>query len=136
MQTTGRTLPPLKKEPPVNDECNCQHCGKDLVAHHHRNLRCPNGKTIFREAIKSSLSDCEILQSFDARLWAQEFVKHVTANPSIATDLGCMTGWFANSLMRGYDEHYWRSAEYKRRVRRVLVPWWKRFFVPLEKFGH
>jgi hypothetical protein len=22
----------------------CIHCGQDLVAHHHRNLRCPNGR--------------------------------------------------------------------------------------------
>ena len=27
----------------------CAHCGKDLVEHHHRNLKCPTGKTIYRE---------------------------------------------------------------------------------------
>lgn len=43
-------------------------------------------------------------QSFDARVWAKEFVSIVKQNPSIATDEGTMIGWFANALMRGYDE--------------------------------
>ncbi len=47
----------------------------------------------------------EILKSFDARDWARHFVAHVKANPSIATDEETMATWFANSLMRGYDEH-------------------------------
>ena len=46
----------------------------------------------------------EILQSFDARDWARHFVNHVRVNPSIATDEGTMVSWFANALMRGFDE--------------------------------
>lgn len=30
------------------DEEICIHCGKDLVAHHSRNLRCPNGPTVYQ----------------------------------------------------------------------------------------
>jgi hypothetical protein len=47
----------------------------------------------------------EIVRSFDASDWARDFVAHVKANPSIATDEGTMIGWFANAIMRGYDEH-------------------------------
>jgi hypothetical protein len=77
----------------------------------------------------------EILQSFDARDWAKAFVERVQANPSIPNDEETMRGWFANALMRGYDEHYWRSKEYKREVRAALMPWWKRLLTPLRKFG-
>lgn len=76
-----------------------------------------------------------ILESFDARDWARAFVKTIAANQSIPTDEETMTTWFANALMRGYDEHRWRSKDYKRSVRRVLVPWWKRWLVSLEQFG-
>lgn len=44
-------------------------------------------------------------ESCDAKDWAEAFVAHVQANPSIATDEGTMIGWFANAIMRGYDEH-------------------------------
>lgn len=74
-------------------------------------------------------------ESFDARDWAKAFVDHVIANPSIATDQECMIGWFANALMRGYDERHWRSQSYKRSVRRVMIPWWKRWLVPLDRYG-
>jgi hypothetical protein len=47
----------------------------------------------------------EILKSFDARDWAATFVKHAKADPSIPLDEGTMTAWFANALMRGWDEH-------------------------------
>lgn len=43
-------------------------------------------------------------RSFDAQAWARAFVEHVQKNPSIATDEGTMIGWFANAIMRGYDE--------------------------------
>lgn len=36
----------LKASTPATD--NCQHCGEDLARHHHRNLRCPTGETVFR----------------------------------------------------------------------------------------
>ena len=43
------------------------------------------------------------LPSFDARDWAEAFCK---INPSM--DEGVMISWFANALMRGYDEAMWR----------------------------
>lgn len=42
-------------------------------------------------------------QSPDAMGWAEAFVASVKKNPSIATDEGCMLGWFANAIMCGYD---------------------------------
>jgi hypothetical protein len=50
------------------------------------------------------MRDIEIKESFDARVWAHEFVARVLLDPSIAADEDTMTGWFANALMRGYDE--------------------------------
>lgn len=47
----------------------------------------------------------DFTQSFDAREWAKAFVERVRKNPAIATDEGTMTSWFANAIMRGYDEH-------------------------------
>lgn len=56
-------------------------------------------------AVKEPLpSSSEILQSFDARDWAKAFVAHVKQIPGLATDEATMTSWFANALMRGYDE--------------------------------
>jgi hypothetical protein len=52
----------------------------------------------------------DILKSFDAREWAHEFVRYVKLNPAIATDEDVMATWFANSLMRGYDEHAHRQT--------------------------
>jgi hypothetical protein len=69
-------------------------------------------------------------ESFDAYVWADEFCKRF---PTVPHD-GAV-GWFANALMRGYDEHRFRSKEYKRMMRRVLNPWWKRPFIPLARYG-
>jgi hypothetical protein len=71
----------------------------------------------------------DTLKSFDARVWAHDFVKTVTENPSIATDEETMTTWFSGALMRGYDEYYWKTPEYKRSIRRALYPWWRRLFI-------
>ena len=49
--------------------------------------------------------DHSFAQSFDASVWAKAFLAHVKANPAIATDEGTMLGWFANAIMRGYDEY-------------------------------
>lgn len=47
----------------------------------------------------------DFTESFDARDWARAFVEHVNQHPEIATDEGTMLAWFANALMRGWDEH-------------------------------
>lgn len=44
------------------------------------------------------------LPSFDARDWAKAFCKIAKANGHGDLDEGWMTSWFANALMRGYDE--------------------------------
>ena len=50
----------------------------------------------------------EILKSFDARDWARNFELCRQANPRIIEE-DCMVGWFANALMRGYDEARWQQ---------------------------
>ena len=49
--------------------------------------------------------------SFDARDWAKEFMRSCKQSPivgAVAPDEETMVGWFANALMRGYDEHRWK----------------------------
>lgn len=46
------------------------------------------------------------LPSFDARDWAEAFCK---IHPGVDEDL--MVGWFANALMRGFDEGRSRVVE-------------------------
>lgn len=41
------------------------------------------------------------LPSFNARDWAKAFLE---CNPNCGVDEDTMIGWFANALMRGYDE--------------------------------
>lgn len=53
----------------------------------------------------------DFAQSFDARDWALAFVEAVQKKPEIATDEGTMIGWFANALMRGWDERERRYRE-------------------------
>lgn len=44
------------------------------------------------------------LPSFDARDWAQAFVKLHGGDEEL------MIGWFANALMRGFDEYAFRAS--------------------------
>lgn len=46
----------------------------------------------------------EFTQSFNARDWAKAFIETAKQKPDIAMDEETMTGWFANAIMRGYDE--------------------------------
>ena len=50
----------------------------------------------------------DLLKSFDAQVWAREFMCIKASGVEI--DEGLMIGWFANALMRGYDEHRWRET--------------------------
>jgi hypothetical protein len=52
-----------------------------------------------------NMTDTRFSESFDAMVWAKAFVQHVRVKPSIATDESTMLAWFANAIMRGYDEH-------------------------------
>lgn len=83
---------------------------------------------VAREARESMIPATELVQSFDARVWAREIG---------LDEEGALTTWFANALMPDYDEAYFRSKEYKRSVRSAMHPWysWRRYFTPLSKFG-
>jgi hypothetical protein len=67
-----------------------------------------------REAPQERIAnDDAFAQSFDAMEWAEAFCRRVddgtfTRNGGI--DRGLMVGWFANALMRGFDEHAQRSS--------------------------
>ena len=50
------------------------------------------------------------LPSFDARDWAKAFCEKAAANGHPGIDEGWMIGWFANALMRGFDEAQMRAS--------------------------
>lgn len=54
------------------------------------------------------------LPSFDAKDWAEAFCK---LNPTM--DEGAMITWFANALMRGFDEGCERTANVAREMKNV-----------------
>jgi hypothetical protein len=62
----------------------------------------PDGMVAYALAIANPSRDDPSwpLPSFDARDWAKAFCK---INPDM--DESTMVAWFANALMRGYDEH-------------------------------
>lgn len=49
------------------------------------------------------------LPSFDARDWAESFCK-IAKGKGLEIDQGWMVSWFANALMRGFDEANSRRA--------------------------
>ncbi len=92
---------------------------------------------IEQEAKDSMIPATELVQSFDARVWAREFKKANLAYHIGLDEEGALTTWFANALMAGWDEHRFRSKEYKRSIRRIMHPWWswRRYFTPLSRYG-
>jgi hypothetical protein len=80
------------------------------------------------------MEDLEFYKSDDMSVWAKEFIKIVKEN-SIIIDEEYIDMWLHNAFMRGRDYEYWKSKKYKKQVRRALVSWWKRIFVPLDNFG-
>lgn len=51
------------------------------------------------------------LPSFDAREWAEAFLKAYELSDDGFLCESTMACWFANALMRGYDEHAARARE-------------------------
>lgn len=49
------------------------------------------------------------LPSFDAQDWAKCFMEKIVAK-NVEIDESLMIGWFANALMRGFDEAQSRTA--------------------------
>ena len=45
----------------------------------------------------------KLMGNFDAKIWAEEFVKIVKEKPEISSHEQTMLGWFANAIMAGYD---------------------------------
>jgi hypothetical protein len=101
----------------VDFENNCPTCNSSMEW---MPLDCPNR---WHQRIKLGTSFA-IHHSFDAQEWAAYFMETLREHPEIVIDREFMMTWFANSLMRGYDEHYWRTRGYKRQIRRALYPWW------------
>ena len=66
-----------------------------------------------KEGAMDSLAANTENPSTDARLWAQAFVDAVQFNPAIATDINCMTSWFANAIMAGYQVGCASSSNHK-----------------------
>jgi hypothetical protein len=62
--------------------------------------------------------EVQLVGELDAVVWAREFMR-ITGGTA---DEETMIAWFANSIMSGWDNHYWRSDEYKQMVARVLQP--------------
>jgi hypothetical protein len=50
------------------------------------------------------------LPSFDARDWVEAFCRIAAEKGHPDIDEGWMIGWFANALMRGFDEYGRRTA--------------------------
>lgn len=50
--------------------------------------------------------DVNLNDTFDARVWVQEWLKTIKEHPNLPTDEGTMLGWFANAIMAGYDYAY------------------------------
>jgi hypothetical protein len=72
------------------------------------------------ESVNFKLTDESIrneLNTFDAVVWGKAFCK---IHPQVDLDLAI--SWFANALMRGYDQRYWESDEYKNSIKEVLEP--------------
>jgi hypothetical protein len=71
-----------------------------------------NVEIIAVDVVKSGEDfDTKFTESFDARDWATAFVERARRDPLFTTDEGTMIGWFANALMRGYEEHGRRLSE-------------------------
>ena len=57
-----------------------------------------------REEFKARLYQSVPPESFDARVWAESWLRINKGKPFIESDIDTMVAWFANALMAGYDE--------------------------------
>jgi hypothetical protein len=62
-----------------------------------------------------------LLQSFDARDWAAAFMK-LFGDRKQDIDESLMQGWFANAIMRGYDEANHRRDRLPLKERAASAP--------------
>ena len=48
-------------------------------------------------------NEINLTETFDAKIWVQEWMRIIKDHPNIPYDEGAMIGWFANAIMAGYD---------------------------------
>jgi hypothetical protein len=82
----------------------------------------PDGMAAYALAIKNSSRDDPNwpLPSFDAKDWAEAFCKTAAKLGHPGIDEEWMIGWFANALMRGYDEANMRTSRAASEAKRAL----------------
>lgn len=51
--------------------------------------------------------------TFDAKVWAQEFMKTITEK-KLVVDEDLMLAWFANAIMAGHDHAYRKKSKFER----------------------
>ncbi len=61
------------------------------------------------------MEEVNLNDTFDAKIWTQEWLKTIKKKPSIPTDEGTMIAWFANAIMAGYDHAIRQMANEKRK---------------------
>lgn len=62
-----------------------------------------NENPFLRPGVATAPSSSEPYGNSDAREWANQFIRRVTANPTIAHDFDALTSWFASAIMTGHD---------------------------------
>lgn len=78
-------------------------------------------ETLEKQKLAERANPVAPLDSFDARVWAKEFMRcnNGLSGPFVSShvrvDEETMVGWFANALMRGYDERRSREGEIKQK---------------------
>lgn len=82
-----------------NEVSLCNSCLEVCKATHPRRI-CPlwNTKQPNKKVVKF------VIQSMDARAWANEFNRLLVAKNEQPYDVAWLTSWFANAIMAGYDE--------------------------------
>ena len=65
-------------------------------------------ETLEKQKLAARPNSVSPLDSFDSRDWAKEFMSRFRGLTGSFIDEELMVGWFANALMRGYDEHRWK----------------------------
>lgn len=67
-------------------------------------------ETLEKQKLAERANPVAPLNSFDARVWAKEFMRihRSFITGMVQADEETMVGWFSNALMRGYDEHRWK----------------------------
>ena len=65
----------------------------------------------------------------NAQRWAKEFVELHGGDEDL------MRSWFANAIMRGGDNHYWSTDEYKQSSKHIDIIWFLRLFLQTSTHG-